>query len=476
MDYVDLAFTPALKQAQLIRSGELSPLELTELYLSRIEQLNPKLGCYFAVMAEAAIADATAKTEQLANGANRDALPQFFGVPISIKDLNPVAGHPCCYGVKAARNRIAESDDGIVNQIKQAGFVILGKTATSQLGTLPYSEPPGFSPARNPWHLDYTPGGSSGGAAASLAAGLCAIAQGSDGGGSIRGPAFCCGLVGLKPSKGRISNAPGGELLHGVATNGPLGHTVADVAALLDELAGHKLGDPYWLSDPETSFRAATQRSPQALRIGYVTAIAPIGEAQADCKQAVELTAKRLADLGHHLEPIEFPDLTALIEPFTVVWQCVVDQANVPWIVLEKMNRWLLGRARRISSGAYLRSLSQLQTVARQIVIACDPYDVVVLPTYLHPTIRVGEWRRLRSAKTLDNIIRWIAPCPPFNASGQPALAIPTGFDTNGIPVGVQLVGRPAQDALLLSLGAQLETAHPWHHRPAIAMESSLPN
>ncbi|MEM6424089.1 MAG: amidase, partial [Cyanobacteria bacterium P01_D01_bin.128] len=191
MDYVDLAFTPALKQAQLIRSGELSPLELTELYLSRIEQLNPKLGCYFAVMAEAAIADATAKTEQLANGANRDALPQFFGVPISIKDLNPVAGHPCCYGVKAARNRIAESDDGIVNQIKQAGFVILGKTATSQLGTLPYSEPPGFPPARNPWRLDYTPGGSSGGAAASLAAGLCAIAQGSDGGGSIRGPAFC---------------------------------------------------------------------------------------------------------------------------------------------------------------------------------------------------------------------------------------------------------------------------------------------
>ncbi|MEO0538305.1 MAG: amidase [Cyanobacteria bacterium P01_A01_bin.123] len=472
MDNVDLAFTSALDQAQLIRAGAVSPLELTTLYLDRIGHLNPKLGSYFTVMGEAAIADAKAKTELLTTVDDLNTLPQFFGVPISVKDLNPVAGEPCCYGIKAARNRIAEQDDGIVVPIKRAGFVILGKTATSQLGSLPYTEPPGFPPARNPWHLDHTPGGSSGGAASALAAGLCAIAQGSDGGGSVRGPAFCCGLVGLKPSKGRISNAPGGESLHGVATNGPLGHTVADVAALLDELSGYVLGDPYWLPDPDASFLAATQRPPGPLRIGYTTTIAPIGDAHPDCKQAVETTAQTLSALGHKVEPMAFPDLTELIEPFIVVWQCVIDQANVPWIALEKMNRWLLWRARRIRSGSYLRSLSRLQAVARKIVAVCDPYDVVLMPTYLHPPIRIGEWQKLRSAKTLDQIIRWIAPCPPFNASGQPALSLPTGFAHNGLPIGVQLIGRPAADALLLSLAAQIETAQPWRqHRPAIARD-----
>ena len=472
MNNVDLAFTSALDQAQLIRKGEVSPLELTTLYLDRIERLNPQLGSYFAVAHEAAIADAKAKTELLTTVDDPNTLPQFFGVPISVKDLNPVAGEPCCYGIKAARDRIAERDDGIVERIKRAGFVILGKSATSQLGSLPYTEPPGFPPARNPWHLDYTPGGSSGGAAAALAAGLCAISQGSDGGGSLRGPAFCCGLVGLKPSKGRVSAAPSGELAHGIATNGPLGHTVADTAALLDQLSGYVLGDPYWLPEPETSFLAATQRPPGSLRIGYTTTLAPIGEAHPDCKQAVETTADLLSNLGHRVEPITFTDLSELIEPFTTVWQCIVDQANVPWIALEKMNRWLLWRARRIRSGVYLRSLSRLQSVSRNIVAVCAPYDVVLMPTYLHPTISIGEWQHLRAATTLDRIIDWIAPCPPFNASGQPAISLPAGFDHNGLPLGVQLVGPPAGDALLLSLAAQVEMAQPWqHHRPAIACD-----
>jgi amidase len=467
MNVVDLAFTPALDQARLVRAGEVSPLELTELYLDRIEQFNPLLGCYFHVMAEQAIADAKAKTEYLAQ--HPDTLPPFFGVPISIKDLNPVAGVPCSYGIRAARNRIATADDGIIPSLREAGFILLGKTATSQLGTLPYTEPPGFAPARNPWNPDFTPGGSSGGGAAALAAGLCAIAQGSDGGGSLRGPAFCCGLVGMKPSRGRISFAPVGERLNGLATNGPLGRTVADTAALLDVMAGYTVGDPYWLPNPDTSFYDLSQRSPTGLKVALITELPPIGAAHPICKQAVLDTAQRLEALGHHVEPLQPPDLGPLIEPFTVAWQCIVSEANVPWLVLEKMNRWLLWRAWRVGSGAYLRAIAQLQAVSRQIVQHFYACDLILLPTYLSPTIPIGAWRSVGSAQTLQNIINWIAPCPPFNASGQPAIAIPTGFDDSGLPVGVQLVGRPAADATVLAVAAQLEQMNPWaHQRPSL--------
>lgn len=468
MNAVDLAFTPALEQANLIRNKVVSPLELTEIYLERIERLNPKLGSYFTIMAEQAIAAAKDKTDHLAE--TTEDLPPFFGVPISIKDLNPIAGVPCSYGLSVARNRLAENDDGIIARIRNAGFVILGKTATSQLGSFPYTEPPGFEPARNPWNPDYTPGGSSGGAASALAAGLCAIAQASDGGGSIRGPAFCCGLVGLKPSRGRVSFAPVGERLNGLATNGPLGRTVADTAALLDAMAGYILGDPYWLPTPPTSFLTATQTDPTPLKIGILTDFPPIGAANDVCKQQVLETAKRLEALGHTIEPVTPLDLTELIEPFTTAWQCIVSESNVPFFVLEKMNRWLLRRAWCTGSGAFLREITRLQIVSRRIVQHLQPYDILLLPVYMHPTIRIGAWKSLQCAKILENIIHWIAPCPPFNASGQPAIAIPTGFTEDGLPLGVQLVGCPAADATVLALAAQLERAHPWHQaRPEIA-------
>jgi amidase len=463
MNSVDLAFLPALHQAQLIRQREISPLELTEMYLGRIQRLNPQLGAYVTVMADQALADARAKTEYLAQ--HPDNLPPLFGVTVSVKDLNPVAGVPCAYGIKAACDRIADHDDIIVQKLRQAGLVILGKTATSQLGSMPFTEPPGFPPTRNPWNLDYTPGGSSGGGAAALAAGLCAISQGSDGGGSLRGPAFCCGLVGIKATRGRISFAPVGERLNGLAINGPLGRTVADSAALLDALSGYEIGDPYWAPQPAEPFVVSAQTPPRPLRIGYATCIAPIGEADDICRQAVYATVQRVEDLGHQAEAVEFPDLSELIEPFTVVWQSVLAEVGIPWIALEKMNRWLYWRAWRVNSGAYLRAVSALQRVSRRIVQFADPYDVLILPVYMHPAIRIGEWKNLRSPTLLKNVINWVAPCPPFNASGQPAIAIPQGFAPSGVPTGVQLVGRPADEATLLSLAAQLEAAHPWHHQ-----------
>ncbi len=464
MNQVDLAFTTALEQAQLIRSRTVSPLELVSVYLERIQQLNPQLGSYFTVTAEQAKADAKAKTEMLTNATD---LPPFFGVPISIKDLNKVTGIPCTYGNPALLNNIPDHDDGVTSRIKQAGFIILGKTATSEIGSFPYTEPTGFPPARNPWNLEYTPGGSSGGAAAAVAAGLCAIAQGSDGGGSIRGPAACCGLVGIKPSRGRVSHAPIGDSLSGLATNGPIGRTVADAAALLDIMSGYITGDPYWLPDPNPSFLTAATEKPETLRIAFTTNIPPIGEADASCQQGVLQTVQLLQELGHIVEQ-KCPDFTELVEPFQMVWQSSVSVLGLPAEALQPMNRWLL--ARTGSAGEYLRAVYKLQAVSRQIIAFFDNVDVLVLPVYMHSPIRVGEWAHLSPEETFQNIIHWVVPCPPANATGQPAIALPVGFDNNNLPISVQLVGKPAAEATLIRLAAQLEAAKPWiQYRPLLS-------
>lgn len=469
MNQVDLAFTPALDQAQLIRKGEISPLDLVQLYLERIETLNPQLGSYFTVASDMALVDAKTKTEQLAQTTDTSKLPRFFGVPIAIKDLRAVEGLPCSFGVAALKDNIAEYDDGVITRIKQAGFIILGKTATSELGSLPYTEPPGFPAARNPWNLDYTPGGSSGGSAAAVAAGLSPIAQGSDGGGSLRGPAFCCGLVAIKPTRGRISYAPVGDFQSGIASIGPMARTVADAAALLDVMSGYITGDPYWLPDPEISFLEASDQQLDNLRISFATSIKPIGEASATCEKIVVETMQRLEGMGHRVEP-GCPDFSEIVEPFKTVWQAGITSAGIPLEALSPMNRWIAEQSG--SAGEYLQAVTKLQIIARQIVGFFNNYDVLVLPTYLHPPIQVGEWDDLSYEETLNNIINWIGPCPPFNATGLPAIAIPAGFDEKGLPVGIQLVGPPASEAKLLALAAQLEAANPWiNNRPTIATE-----
>ncbi len=478
MNLTDLAFTPALNQAHLVRHGELSPLELTELYLERIERLNPLLGSYFTVIGDRALDDAKAKNEQLSTPAARQSLPPFFGVPISVKDLDFLAGVRCTFGCQALSDYVAPYDSALMAKIKQAGFIILGKTATSEFGSLPYTEADGFAPARNPWHLDYTPGGSSGGASSALAAGLCAIAQGSDGGGSIRGPASCCGLVGLKPSRGRVSAAPIGYRQGSISTGGPLARTVADAAAFLDVTAGYVTGDPYWLPDPMPSFLDSARNYEQtmagrSLRIAFATGVTPIGDADAVCQAAVLETAKRLEDLGHQVIPDRL-DCNGLIEPFSTVFRAGVGAADLPPEALNPVNRWFLEQA--VSSGKYLKALWEMQAIARQLVARFDTYDVMVLPIYLHSTIRIGEWAHLSPEETFQQIVKWVTPCPPFNATGQPAIAIPGGFDPNGLPVGVQLVGRPAAESTIIALAAQLEAAHPWHHhRPTIATAQSAP-
>jgi amidase len=455
MNKDDICLKSALEQAELIKKGHVSPLELTELYLARIEQNNPQLGCFYHVAAEKAIADARVKTEQLARTKDLTELSPLFGVTTAIKDLNSVAEMPISYGVAALKNKIAQYDDAIVTKLKNAGLIILGKTATSALGSLPYTEPLGFPPTRNPHNLEYTAGGSSGGSAAAVAAGLCAIAHGNDGGGSIRGPAFCCGIVGLKPSRGRVSYAPVGDYQNGIATNGVLSRTVLDSAAVLDIISGYVPGDPYWLDNPEIPFLASTQQPLSPLKIGVVKKIAPMQEIEPVLQQAVTKTAKQLESLGHIIAEIDL-DITELIEPFTTIWSAGVTSANIPLDFLSPMNQWIARQSG--NAGQYLRAVSQMQLFSRQIVSLFEKYTVLLLPTYTHPPIKINQWAHLNSEETLQNIINWIAPCPIWNATGQPAIAIPTNSDDfeEKLPLGVQLVGKPASEATILALAHQL--------------------
>ncbi|XHU95231.1 MAG: amidase [cyanobacterium endosymbiont of Rhopalodia gibba] len=455
MNSLDLAFTPALELAKLIRNRQISPLELTQVYLDRIQQYDPQLGSFFAIAGDIAIADAKAKTEQLAQTSKiNNALPPFFGVPTAIKDLNAVAQMPLSYGISVFKDNVVNYDDEVVTRIKEAGFIVLGKTATSQLGSFPYTEPPGFPPTRNPWHRDYVAGGSSGGAAAAVAAGLCPIAQGSDGGGSIRIPAACCGLVGIKPSRGRISNAPVGDFQSGISTHGPLGRTVADAAALLDVMAGYVTGDPYWLVSPEISFLAATRQSSIPLKVAFSTKIHPFPEPEEVIKEAVHKTVKLLAEMGHEVEP-SCPNFQELINPFKQIWQAGILASGVPIKVLSPINQWLGEQAKMTEK--YLQAVHQMQIVSRQIVAFFDHFDLLVLPVYLQQPIKVGEWDNLSPEEVVENIIKWIAPCPPCNASGLPGITLSIGQDEKGLPVGVQLIGKPADELTLIRVAAHLE-------------------
>jgi amidase len=233
-------------------------------------------------------------------------------------------------------------------------------------------------------------------------------------------------------------------------------------------MSGYITGDPYWLPEPPIPFLQATRQTPPSLRIGFATSIPPFGDVAPPCRQAVENVVKSLLELGHEVEAA-CPDFAPLIEPFTKIWQAGVAASGIPAEALSPMNRWIFQQSG--TAGEYLQAVRQMQWIARQIVGFFDRFDVLLLPTYMHPTILVGEWSDLGPEATLGKIINWVLPCPPFNASGNPAIALPTGFAANGLPVGVQLIGKPADEITIISLAAQLESRFSEHKkRPDFAL------
>lgn len=470
----EIAFSTAVGLAARIRSKEVSPVDAVEVYLARIEELNPRLGAYITIAGEQAQEAAHEAQELLAAGGDR---PPFLGVPVAVKDLNETAGIRTTHGSRLFADHVPLADDAAVARMRAAGMIVIGKTNTPEFGWSFVTEPPGFAPARNPWNLDRTPGGSSGGAAGALAAGLCSIAQGSDAGGSIRVPAACCGLFGLKPARGRVSAAPNPAMPNW--QNGPLARSVADAAALLDVLAGYEWGDPWWAAAPERPFSEEVGANPGRLRIAVSFDNVEVAEANV---AAVWGAAKLMEDLGHTIVENAMPDGWTFSAPEApsgpVLDTIAIDMAQYPGLppldeidlaVLHPLNRLYLeaaGRARALDVAAVHAAA---QPLLRGIVGAFANFDVLLTPVLAGPPLPVGA---KADAEPMETLLEWLRMAPftgTWNATGQPGVSVPFGFDGLGMPVGVQLVGRPEAEATLIRLASQIEQAQPWaQHRPSL--------
>jgi amidase len=475
----DLMFRPATELAGLVRSGELTARELVEASLERIEELNPKLNAFVDVDAERALATA----DRIGPGDERP----FAGVPVAIKNNRPVEGLRLTYGCSLMADNLCEYDHNITRRLKDAGFVIVGTTTLPEYGILPTSEARLFGPTRNPWDLERTPGGSSGGAAAAVAAGIVPVAHGNDGGGSVRIPAACCGLVGLKPTRGRISAAPElGDSSLGI--DGMLTRTVADTAAILDVLAGYEPGDATWAPPPLEPFAEAAAREPGRLRIAATT-LPPIPDAVVDpaCAGAVAEAAELLRSLGHEVEEVTPPwQIEGLSELFgavfsvhislSIAYSGMVAGREPTAEDMEPMSWAIFSMVKKLGAVESMAAVVQLQSHTRRLVSFLEPYDALLTPALAERPLPLGtlDTAAPEPMSTFTRSGLFTPFTPVFNASGQPGISVPLYEGEDGLPLGVQIVGRPAGEGALLALAAQLEEARPWAQRRAPLAEQVL--
>ena len=454
--------------------GQVSSTELVTAALERIEQLQPSLNAFVHIDADGAL-EAAAKID-------RDDPRPFAGVPIAMKDTTPVQGMPYTMGSDLFGDFVPAHDSYVTRRVRDAGFVIVGKTNMPEFGILPVSEPRRFGPARNPWDTDRTPGGSSGGAAAAVAGGMVPLAHGSDGGGSIRIPAACTGLVGLKPTRGRISRGPdlGDDFL---VQDGTLTRTVAETAQMLDILSGYEIGDTTWAPPPSEPFADAVKREPGRLKIGYTLTAAIDAPLDPECARGATEAAQVLSALGHDVEKIEAPWIGQdLLETFVLAFGTPISlgiffggmvTGREPTEELVEPLSWTMYQGIRERSALdYLLARTQLGAVSRTIIALWETYDVVLTPALAQRPLPIGAidacsddpWEDFRRSGEFTPYTAI------FNVTGQPALSLPLFHGDDGLPTGVQLAGRPAGEATLLSLAAQLEAARPWaDRRPVLA-------
>ncbi|MEU1845842.1 amidase [Micromonospora sediminicola] len=458
----------ALEQAAAIRRGELSSLELVDHHLRRVDALADTVGAFVTVTAERARAAARA-----ADAAPADARGPLHGVPTAIKDLTLTAGVRTTFGSAAFAEFVPPVDADVVRFLTAGGLVSLGKTTTSELGCSLYSEGRVAPPARNPWNLAYTAGGSSGGAAAAVAAGLAPVAQGSDGGGSLRIPAALCGLVGYKPSRGLVSGGPLGFGAFGLPTNGPLGRTVTDVAALLDVLAQPVPGEPYLPpAAPAGGYLGVARAVPGRLRIGrFTTPMLADEPVHPDCVAAVDRAAALLTEAGHEVVEVPAPLGPEAWPMFETVWYALA-LAPVPADReddLLPLTRFLRERGEALGAARLMAALGELQAQVRRGVRRTAGCDLLLCPTLAAPQAPVGAFAALDPAEDFDRQRRFSPYCAVFNVTGDPSVSLPVGRTAEGLPVGVLLTGRYGDDATLIATAAQLEhCCGGWDQHPAI--------
>jgi amidase len=470
----ELLFKSASELARLVRSGEVTATELVTASLERIEQLQPTLNAFVHVDADGAL--------KAAEAIGADDPRPFAGVPIAIKDTTPVAGMPYTLGSDIFGDFVPGHDSFVTRRIRDAGFVPVGKTNMPEFGILPVSESRRFGPVRNPWDTGRTPGGSSGGSSAAVASGMVPLAHGSDGGGSIRIPAACTGLVGLKPTRGRISRGPdqGDDFL---VQDGTLTRTVAETAELLDILSGYEIGDTTWAPPPSEPFAQSAKSEPGTLRIGYTTTAPIESTLDPECERAVLDAAQLLSELGHEVEEVQPPwGDDDLMHSFTMAFGTpialgmyfgglVTGREPTPELV-EPLSWTMWQGIHERTALDYLLARTQLAAVSRGIVALWETYDVVMTPALAERPVRIGEidacsddpWEDFRRSG------RFTPYTALFNVTGQPAISVPLFHGDDGLPTAIQIAGRPAGEATLLSLAAQLETASPWtDRRPELA-------
>ncbi len=455
----------ALEQADAVRRREVSPLELVDHYLARVDDV----GAFVTRTPELARDRAAGLVAELSGDEPADDEP-LWGVPTAIKDLNLTAGVQTTFGSPVFADFVPEVSDAVTLAVESAGMVSLGKTATPEFGSPCYTEPEGLPPAVTPWDRTRMAGGSSGGAAAAVAAGLVPVAQGSDGGGSIRIPASCCGLVGLKPTRGRISGHPMYGDPVGLGTSGPIARNVRDAAAMLDVLAGRRVGDPAWAPAPSASFLSACDRDPGRLRIArFSTPLVADTEVDPECLRAYEDAAALLAALGHDVEDVPAPLAPDAVPVFETCWAVLTALSVVPpedEHLLRPLTRWLSERGRAVSGPEFGLAIGELRRVAAGALTALAPYDAVLTPTLASPPLPVGAIRNDDDPAADFEAQKAFTPwTSAWNVTGMPAISLPLHWTPDGLPVGVMIAARPAEEELLLSLSAQVEAAAPWHDR-----------
>jgi amidase len=460
----------ALEQAAAVRSREVSPTELVEHALRRVEALDAGLGAFLTVTPERALAGARRAERRLREGGE---LPPLLGVPTAVKDLNNTAGVRTTFGSTVLADNVPTVDDAVVTRLAEAGTISIGKTNTPEFGFPCYTDNALVGPARCPWDPGRLAGGSSGGAAVAVAAGMLPVAQGSDGGGSIRIPASINGLVGLKPTRGRVSNAPLGGDVTGLGTNGPLARTVRDAAVLLDAMAGPVTGDPAWAPPlpPGETFLGAADRPVGRLRIGRYLEL-PTADAGLEpaVQAAFDDAARLLEQLGHEVEDVPAGLLgPVVLTAFERVWSLSGTLLPVPPEragELRPLTRELRARGLALSAQQAMEALTALRLFARRFVTATDRYDVLLAPVTTMTPRPLGWFDADGDgAADFERQKRYAAFAAVFNVTGQPAVSVPLHWTDDGLPVGTMLVGRPADEVTLLALAAQLEAAHPWAHR-----------
>ena len=455
----------ALEQGAAVRSREVSPTELVEHYLSRVERLSATVGAFVTVTDELARRQA-----KLAGAGVGDASSLLYGVPTAVKDLNATAGVVTELGSATMAGNIPDVSDEVVLRMEAAGLVSLGKTSTPEFGSPCYTEPDNAPPARTPWDLERMAGGSSGGAAAAVAAGLVPVAQASDGGGSIRIPASCCGLFGLKPSRGRVSNGPMYGDPVGLGTAGPLARTVRDAAALLDVMAGPAVGDPFWAPPHSESFLASCDVEPGRLRVArFVQPVIADAVVHREVVAAYEDATRLLLSLGHDVEEVDVPLPPEAVGTFETCWSVLTALSVAPPGTedrLRPLTRWLQARGRAVSGPEFGLAVGEVRRIAAGALRALAPYDAVLTPTLAQPPLRIGEIRD--DADPARDFARQKAFTPwtsAWNLTGMPAVSLPLHMTLEGLPVGVMLAGRPTEEHVLLALSAQIEAAAPWGDR-----------